>query len=132
MTHGRYQMGVSNISPNSLCKFQASHGRLCQFMIVVHATMVMHFQHFQQNYGTDNLHTKVMIDSVRTSFEICQTSAINMLQHYPKVVNDGFRQATTAEVDGDTDGNILLKCHCFHDQLLKVNIRLTRFAPSWP
>jgi len=121
MTHDRYQMFVSNLFPNSLREFQAPHGRLRQFLIVVHATMVMHFQHFYQKYGTGNTYTKVMIDSVRTSFDVNQTTAINMLQHWSKVVKDDFTQSNTVGVDGDTDNNNLLRRRNFQDQLLKVN-----------
>ena len=121
MTHDRYQMFVSNLFPNSLREFQAPHGRLRQFLVVVHATMVMHFGHFYQKYGTGNLYTKVMIDSVRTSFEVNQTASIAMLQHWSKVVMDDFRQANTVGVDGDSDNNNLLRRRNFQDQLLKVN-----------
>jgi len=62
-----------------------------------------------------------MIDSVRTSFDVNQTTAINMLQHWSKVVKDDFTQSNTVGVDGDTDNNNLLRCRNFQDQLLKVN-----------
>jgi len=108
-------MFVSNLFPNSLREFQAPHGRLCQFLIVVHATMAMHFQHFYQKHGTGNAHTKLMIDSVRTSFDVNQTTAINMLQHWSKVVKDDFTQSNTVGVDGDTDNNNLLRRRNFQD-----------------
>jgi len=62
-----------------------------------------------------------MIDSVRTSFDVNRTTAINMLQHWSKVVKDDFRQSNTVGVDGDNDNNNLLRRRNFQDQLLKVN-----------
>jgi len=121
MTHDRYQMFVSSLFPNSLREFQPPHGRLRQFMIVVHATMVMHFEYFYQKYGSGNTYTKIMIDSVRTSFDVNETTATNMLQHWSKVVKDDFRQNNTVGVDGDNDNNNLLRRRNFQDQLLKVN-----------
>jgi len=62
-----------------------------------------------------------MIDSVRTSFDVNETTATNMLQHWSKVVKDDFRQNNTVGVDGDNDNNNLLRRRNFQDQLLKVN-----------
>jgi len=131
MTHDRCQMFVSNLFPNSLREFQAPHGRLRQFLIVVHATMVMHFQYFYQKYGTGNTYTKVMIDSVRTSFDANTTTAINMLQHWSKVVKDDFMQSNTVGNDGDTDNNNLLRRQNFQDQLLKVNANVAVHLTKW-
>ena len=116
----QWQLFVSKLYTIQLPEFQPPHGRLRQWLVVVSATMIMHFDYMYRKYGHTNRYVSKMINTMITS-ELAPdvNQAIGRLQRWSKVTLADFKKGNLTGHDDDADN--VLRRRTTPDQVAKMN-----------